>query len=226
MAGKVKPKADDGLMKPGETSVVSIEKRDDEKLGRTLARLTLDPQTRHANTAMSFGSQVFGDRMRPDITETSAVLAEEIALAMQGSTSLADRMFTSQAITLDTLFTEMARRAGNNLGQYPETADRYMRLALKAQAACRATLEAQAKLHQPREQTVKHVHVSEGGQTVVADHFHQHRGDRENGKSGDQSHATGAAGQRAALPSPDPIGNRVSITSRERKAAMQDARRD
>jgi hypothetical protein len=38
-------------------------------------------------------------------------------------------------------------------------------------------LEALAKLHQPREQTVKHVHVNEGGQTVVTDHFrHQQPG--------------------------------------------------
>src|SRR3546814_2968257 len=89
-----------------------------------------------------------------------------------------------------------------------------MRLALKAQAACRSTLEALARLHQPREQTVKHVHVNEGGQAVVADHFHQHTGDRENGKSVKQSDATGAAGTIAALPSPDPLGNGVPIPSR------------
>ena len=76
------------------------------------------------------------------------------------------RMY-SQAISLDALFTEMARRSGNNMGRYPDAADRYMRLALKAQAACRATLEALTSLHQPREQTVKHVHVNEGGQAVV-----------------------------------------------------------
>lgn len=59
-----------------------------------------------------------------------------------------------------------------NLGEYPQAMERYTRLALKAQGNCRATLEALAKLHQPREQTVKHVHVNEGGQAVVADHFH------------------------------------------------------
>lgn len=39
----------------------------------------------------------------------------------------------------------------------------------------RATLEALAKLHQPREQTVKHVHVNEGGRAIVADQIHQHQ---------------------------------------------------
>ncbi len=34
-------------------------------------------------------------------------------------------------------------------------------------------------LHQPREQTVKHVHVNECGQAIVADHIHQHTGGKE-----------------------------------------------
>lgn len=147
-----------------------------------MARITLDPQTRHASLAMSFGSQMFGDRLKPDIAESSAVLGEDIQRAMKGDLSLASRIYTSQAISLDSLFTEMARRSGNNMGQYPDAADRYMRLALKAQAACRSTLEALARLHQPREQTVKHVHVSEGGQAVVADQFHHHTGGEQNGK--------------------------------------------
>src|SRR3546814_12316427 len=119
----------------------------------------------------------------------------------------------------------MARRSGNNMGHYPDAADRYMRLALKAQAACRSTLEALARLHQPREQTVKHVHVNEGGQAVVADHFHQHTGDRENGTSVKQSDAPGSAGTIAALPSPYPLAHGVPIPSRSGEAAMEEARR-
>ena len=87
------------------------------------------------------------------------------------------------------MFAELARRAGNNMGEYINAAERYGRLALKAQSNCRATLEALAKLHQPREQTVKHVHVNEGGQAVVADHIHQHTGGRENAKTNGQPHA-------------------------------------
>src|SRR3546814_20499022 len=99
-----------------------------------------------------------------------------------------------------------------------------MRISDWSSDVCSSDL-ALARLHQPREQTVKHVHVNEGGQAVVADHFHQHTGDRENGKSVKQSAATGAAGTIAALPSPDPLGNGVPIPSREGEAAMQDARR-
>ncbi|WP_374420938.1 hypothetical protein [Novosphingobium arvoryzae] len=226
MAKKVKANPDDGLVAPGETGKLEVEKRTDEKIGRTLARITLDPQTRNANLAMSFGSQMFGDQLKPDIAESSAVLAEEIQRAMKGDLSLASRIFTSQAISLDALFTDMARRSGNNMAQYPGAADRYLRLALKAQAACRSTLEALARLHQPREQTVKHVHVNDGGQAVVADNFHQHTGGRENGKSVKQSDATGPAGTIAALPCSDASRNGVPVTSGEGQAAMQDARRN
>ena len=225
MAEKARANQKMGLAAKGEPGKLPVERRPDEKIGRTMARIVLDPQTRNANLAMSFGSQVFGDRHKPDVAESSAVLGEEIERATKGDLSLASRIYTSQAMSLDALFTEMARRSGNNMGQYPDAADRYMRLALKAQAACRSTLEALARLHQPREQTVKHVHVNDGGQAVVADHFHHHTGGYENGKSVKQSNATGTAGTSATLPSPDPFGSGVSVTGSTGEAAMQDARR-
>lgn len=172
MAKKMTVSGDEGLIAPGETGKIPVLKREDEKLGRTLARLTLDPQIRNANLAMTFGSEMFDDQLRPDLGESSAALGEEVARAMKGDLSLATRLYTSQAISLDALFTELARRSGINMGQYSQAAERYMRLALKAQTACRSTLEALARLHQPREQIVKHVHVNDGGQAVVADHFH------------------------------------------------------
>ncbi len=140
--------------------------------------------------------------------------------------SLVSRIFTSQAITLDALFTDMAMRSGNNMAKHPDAADRYMRLALKAQTACRSTLEALTRLHQPREQTVRHVHVNEGGQAIVADQFHHHIGAFENGRSVKQSHATWSTSGCTALSCPDPQGNGVQIPSREGEAEMPDARRD
>jgi hypothetical protein len=117
MAKRPKTNSTDGLVRPGEAPKLEVEKRTDERLGRTLARITLDPQTRNANLAMSFGSQMFGDQLKPAISESSAVLGEEIQRATKGDLSLASRIYTSQAISLDALFTEMARRSGNNMGQ-------------------------------------------------------------------------------------------------------------
>lgn len=213
----------DGLVAPGETSKLDVVRREDEKIGRTLARVTLDPKARNASLAMSFGSQMFGDQLTPNATESSAVLDEEITKVIKGDLSLVSQIYTSQAISLDSLFTEMARRSGKNMGSYPDAAERYMRLALKAQSACRSTLDALARLHQPREQTVKHVHVNEGGQAIVADQFHQHTGVKENGKSVNQSHATATVGQCATLPCPDASGNCVPVSRRKREKALQDA---
>jgi len=97
---------------------------------------------------------------------------------------------------------------------------------MKAQAGSRQAIETLAKLHQPREQTVRHVHVNEGGKAVIADEFHHHTGGQRNGRSDGQPHATGAgpAGESPALPRPDPLGKAVPIPSRERQCAMQDAR--
>ncbi len=82
-----------------------------------------------------------------------------------------------------------------------------------------------AKLHQPREQTDRHVHVNEGGQAVVADHFHHHAGAAKNDKSVKQSDATEAAGACAALPGPDANGSGVPVPGSERQAAVPHARR-
>lgn len=230
MAGKAKPKTvdktDANAVRPSAATTLKVDAEPGEHHLKTLARLSLVPGVRHAQIAMAFGSEVFGDKHQPSIMDSTEVLAEVLAQAEQGDKRMASRLLAAQAVTLDTIFTEMARRSANNMGQYIEAADRYMRLALKAQTACRTTLEALAKIHQPREQTVKHVHVNEGGQAVVADQFHQHTGDGQNGKIDEQSDATGPAGASAALPVPDPCGNGVPITCREREAAVPNARRD
>ena len=44
---KLTAKARDGLTAANEPSQLAVEERSDENVGRTLARLTLDPQTRN-----------------------------------------------------------------------------------------------------------------------------------------------------------------------------------
>ena len=89
---------------------------------RSLA--SLDPLARHASLASSFASKAFGDRRAP-LIDSAEVLGEEVAKAANGSLNPAGRILASQAVPLDLLFTEMARRSGNNMGQYPDAADRY-----------------------------------------------------------------------------------------------------
>ena len=80
---------------------------------------------------------------------------------------------------------------------------------------------------QPREQTVRHVHVNEGGQAVIADQFHHHAGGKENGQTADQPHATatGAAGSGPAMLGHNAHGNGVPIPSDQGAEQVPDARR-
>lgn len=193
---------------------------------KTVARLGLRPGVRHAQVAGRAAGQLFGEKNAPGIMDNTEALAEILTAAESGDKRETSRILAAQAVTLDALFTELATRAGQNMGHYLEASEKYMRLALKAQSNCRATLEALAKLHQPREQTVKHVHVNDGGQAVVADQIHQHQGERENGKTDKQSHATGADGKSPAMLGEDAQGNGVPISSGKGQAEVQNARRD
>ncbi|WP_226017899.1 hypothetical protein [Novosphingobium sp. FKTRR1] len=172
---------------------------------------------------------------RPDMSHYADDVRERVKRLEGGDLALASMMLAAQAMTLDNIFAETARRMAANFGEYPNAVELYGRIALKAQANSRATIEALVKLHQPREQTVRHVHVNEGAQAVIADQFHHHQhtgqGGHENAGPAEQPHATdntagtGTAGTGPALPSPNPIGQAMPFPSGEGCEAVQDARR-
>ena len=81
-------------------------------------------------------------------------------------------MLTTQAHTLDTVFNELARRACANLGEYVNAAERYMRLAFKAQSQCRATIETLAEIKHPKPVAfVQQANIANGPQQVNNGHF-------------------------------------------------------
>jgi len=67
----------------------------------------------------------------------------------KGDLSAAENMLQAQAIALDAIFAEMARRSAVNMGEFLDATDRYIRLALKAQSQCRATVETLAVIKNP-----------------------------------------------------------------------------
>lgn len=188
-----------------------------------LADIALQPAAHALSIAEPFNRGSFGQR---GVTETFATLVDQMKGAKEGDLSHYRSMLAAQAISLSSIFTELSRRAACNMGEYLGATETYLRLALKAQAQSRATIEALDRLASGHVQTVKHVHVNEGGQAVIADQVHNHGGGTKNGKADDQSHATGAAGSGPALLGHDPQGNGVPIASREGAEAVPDARRD
>lgn len=226
-ARQIKATAGIEQTREGPNNVLSVPKDDDEAEALAVARAILGPDFRHGMAASQLLKSHFGGPdSAPGLGDFADAMREGGNKAAKGDREFASRMLAAQATTLDAIFAEMARRMALNMGDYLGATETYARIALKAQANSRATLEALAKLHQPREQTVRHVHVNEGGQAIIADQFHNHTGGQRNEKIDDQSQATEAAGAIAALPCPDPFGNGMPVPSRSRKTTMQDARRE
>ncbi len=190
-----------------------------------LAKDLLEPGLRHGHLASRFTEALLNgtdDGKSPDLSNFYVELLRETKKAEGGDLSIVSRLLVAQAISLDGIFTEMARRASYNMREFPQAMEIFMRLALKAQAGSRATLAELAKLHQPREQTVRHVHVNEGGQAVIADQFHHHTGGQGNGTSTDQPHAQSSCGP--ALPCSDPLREGVPVACDQRRETVQNAR--
>ncbi|MXO94744.1 hypothetical protein GRI62_14170 [Erythrobacter arachoides] len=211
-------------MNSAKRNTLAVEAKPGEDRAKNLAIAAIKPGVRHAALSSAFARNLFGDSHKPDIGRDVAVIADIMGQAETGDNALSSRVLMAQALSLDAMFTELARRSAMNMGEYIDASDRYMRLALKAQANCRATLEALAKLHQPREQTVRHVHVNQGGQAVIADQVHNHAGGKENANSDRQPHATDAAGAGPALLGHDAEGSGLPVTSGQGECTMQDAR--
>lgn len=108
----------------------------------TIARLALGLGPRHAALGADYAKSVFGENQSLPITASIGVIGDAMARAREGEKSLASDILAAQAVALDTMFIELARRSAANMGHYIEASERYMRLALKAQANCRATLRS------------------------------------------------------------------------------------
>ena len=208
---------------------LTVKRHDGDSDGQATARTLLHPDFRHGMALSQLHSGFMGQfDFAPGGADYADGIAEIANGAARGDLAFTSRILAAQAVTLDHLFAEATRRMAANMGSHLPAMEIYARVALKAQANSRATLEALSKLHQPREQTVRHVHVNEGGQAVIADQFHHHTGDQGNRKNAEQCHApaNGAAGASPALPSPDPLGQGMPIASGQGQTSVQDARRD
>jgi hypothetical protein len=118
----------------------------------------------NAQTARTFAAGTYGPT---DWTEAAAAMREKVAKVKSGDLSGMEAMLVAQATALDSIFTEMARRAAVNMGERLPALDTYMRLALKAQSQCRTTLESLAEIKTPRHVAfVKQANIAHGPQQI------------------------------------------------------------
>jgi len=130
---------------------------------RQLADIALDPLFSGAVLATTFNMDTFG---ATDLTATYEGLIDRAKAVRDNKLGSAEDMMTAQAAALNAIFLELARRSGMNMGEYIQAAETYMRLALKAQAQCRATLETLANIKNPPVAYVRQANIANGPQQV------------------------------------------------------------
>jgi hypothetical protein len=106
-------------------------------------RLFLEPEFKALNTIATISK--ITDKL--DIVCLAAALTKNSERVVKGDTQFIESMLITQAQTLDAIFNNMAMRSYNS--EYLKPMDHKMRLALKAQSQCRATLETLANIKNP-----------------------------------------------------------------------------
>lgn len=135
---------------PAKANVLSVADEVGKSRERQKAELGLSTIVANAVTSTTFAKGSFGVI---ELSESVQVMREKIAKISAGDLSEVEATLTAQAATLDTVFNEMARRAALNMGEHLGATETYMRLAFKAQAQCRATLETLAEVKYPKAAT-------------------------------------------------------------------------
>ena len=144
----------------------------------------------NAFNAMTFARANVGALSLTDMVESLQAGGQAVN---RNDLAAPERMLYAQAVTLNAIFTEMARRAALNMGECLDATDRYMRLGLKAQAQCRTTIEALHEMKNPRPVAfVQQANIAHGAQQVI------------NGAVAD-SHAIRASAQAGARPGENSI---------------------
>lgn len=176
---------------------LTLERQPGEAAAATVARTLLQPSVNAALTEKAFVS-VSGAEL--EVPALANELADQCAKVHGGDLLRAESLLVTQAQTLDAIFHNLARRSAANLSEYILSAERYMRLALKAQSQCRATLETLVMIKNPPMVIARQANIAHGPQQVNNGEPTRTRGiQSEPSKLLEQTHGerldTGTAGQ-------------------------------
>jgi len=146
-----------------DPKALRVHQQQAESKADSLAHTALRPTVQAALTLLDY-NKTFGEMSVNTLIDD---LGKQCGLANKGDLSRAEALLTAQAHTLDAIFNNLARRAALNMGQYVNAAETYLRLALKAQSQCRATLETLAEIKNPQPVAfVRQANIAHGPQQV------------------------------------------------------------
>jgi len=152
-----------GKQKSDKSEALKVEARRDDTEAKAIARTMLRP-TVNAAVAIQRFCKPAGKEL--DLNELITELSGQCAAVSNGDLTRSEAMLMAQAHTLDAIFANLAYRSAINIGDYLNAAETYMRLALKAQSQCRATLETLAAIKNPPTIIARQANVTTGPQQV------------------------------------------------------------
>jgi len=125
-----------------------------------VADVTLRPSANAAAVITEYGKP-FGEQSIGDLIDTLLSSINEVS---GGDMGRCEAMLLGQAHALQSIFMNLSRRA--NAQEYMKNFEIYLRLALKAQSQCRATLETLATIKNPPVIYAKQANIANGPQQV------------------------------------------------------------
>lgn len=154
---------DSKATKTDKSRNIAVAGTPDKSRDALIAELAMNGIVNGATLAVDFSKSNYGEL---SLTDCISELNKKARSVHKGNLQDAETLLTAQAFALDAMFTSLARRSQMNMGEYLDAADRYMRLALKAQGQCRATLETLANIKNPPVVVARQANISNGPQQI------------------------------------------------------------
>jgi hypothetical protein len=130
---------------------------------RAMTDLLAQGLVSNASAAAQFHKSEYPD---VSLTDLLASLKENGEAVNRGDFAAAERMLTAQAVTLNAIFGDLARRAAMLVECNLHATEIYLRLALKAQSQSRSTIETLAEIKNPPVGFARQANFASGPQQV------------------------------------------------------------
>lgn len=149
------------ITKPRKT-ILCESSRDPDEMGRAFATILTSPEFAAHRIIELTQPKTLADEI--DAPGMLAVLRDQAVAANRGDMAHAEAMLINQAAALQSLFVRLTER-GMNQSHMPNL-EGFMRLALRAQNQCRATLETLSAIKNPPVIYAKQVNQTTGPQQI------------------------------------------------------------
>jgi hypothetical protein len=136
---------------------VIVDKYDDEDPDEAIAKTLTMPEVGAAGT-------IRGLNDIHDVNALTKILSQQTADVVGGNMTRPEAMLLSQAHTLDALFNSLVMK-GLNQSHMPHY-ESFLRLAYKAQAQCRSTLQTLSDIKNPSVVYARQANITNGNQQI------------------------------------------------------------